>query len=84
MVYHFFTERNKKFGVSAYEKKSQVLDMCKAFKSKQFEDMFVKVRNLPKVLKCFVYGRKDLIFPETFISEKMVYYCYENKFEPQY
>jgi hypothetical protein len=46
--------------------------------------MFENNRNFPKVLKCFIYGRKDTIFLEEVIDEKVVHYSYANKFDAQY
>lgn len=78
-----FNKSNKNLNIATYEKKQQLLGVCKAFKSEPgFKEMFEYNRNLPKVLKCFIFGRKDAIFPENMINEKVVYYSYKDKFEP--
>lgn len=46
--------------------------------------MFDYMRNLPKVLKLFLYGSKDRIFPEHLIHEKALYYSYVNTLDPEY
>jgi hypothetical protein len=49
-----------------------------------FLNMFEHNRNLPKVLKCFIYGKKDVAFPQKYLNEKAIYYCYKNKLEAPY
>lgn len=51
---------------------------------KNFETAFDDIRNYPQVLKLFVYGANDRIFPEVLINEKVVYYSYVNKLDEEY
>jgi hypothetical protein len=46
--------------------------------------MFDKMRNLPKVLKCFIFGRKDDIMLEDLLNEKALHYCYSARLETPY
>lgn len=62
-----------------------MLGICKTYKSGEgFRNLFAKHRNLYKVLKCFIFGKKDIIFPEDMINEKVIYYSYTHKFDEGY
>jgi hypothetical protein len=79
------TERNKKSGITQHQSKSQVFGLYRCYKSgRGFQEIFEDLRKLPNVLKCFIFGRKDIVFPEDKINEKVAFYSYKNKFEPSY
>jgi hypothetical protein len=49
-----------------------------------FKEMFEYIRNIPNVLKCFIYGKKDAQFLDLYLHEKAIFFTYKNKFEPTY
>lgn len=53
-------------------------------RNEPFADLFSIQRKWPKILKCFIYGRKDAILNEELLSEKAVHYTYVDKFEESY
>jgi len=52
-----------------YPTKYHLLASCRSVKQGMgFKEMFVLNRNWPKVLKCFIYGRKDTVFPADLLN----------------
>lgn len=81
---YFSSEVIKQAGFIPFENHNQTVLFLKLPVSPSFQTMFDYMRNLPKVLKLFLYGSKDRIFPQHLIHEKTVYYSYVNKFDPEY
>lgn len=50
----------------------------------KLSDMFEWTRQYPKVLKLILIGRGDILFTESLLNEKAVFYSYVNKFEINY
>jgi hypothetical protein len=84
-AYQSANEVNKKFGIAAFASKYILLGVAKSVISGfGFKDMFEYNRDLPKVLKCFIMGRKDLAIPERLLNEKAIYYCYQHQLDDLY
>lgn len=79
-VFDHYIEANKKIGMIPYPTKYHLLASCRSVKQGMgFKEMFVLNRNWPKVLKCFIYGRKDTVFPADLLNQKAIFYCYKNR-----
>lgn len=68
---------SRKAGTNTLDNKYAMLGMARSILSGVgFKDMFEYNRKLPKVLKCIIFGRKDVVFPEGYLSEKAIFYTY--------
>jgi hypothetical protein len=45
---------------------------------------FSRHKEWPKILKCFIFGRDDVLFHERLLSEKAVFYSYQQEWETEY
>lgn len=67
------------------DNKYQLLAFLKCFKDEKGVDwVFSQHKAWPKILKCFIFGRNDLLFTEDLLSEKSIYYSYFQKWDPDY
>lgn len=73
-----------KAGFNSFRNKYQSILHLKLATEESFQQMFELFRHLPGVLKAFVYGANDRIFPEHLVNEKAIHYSYASRFDLDY